>query len=225
MSLPSPRIDTGTILQKIHRMLQDYSPNGVTAIEQAILEDDNTVFRILITTILSHRTRDCNTNKAAGQLFSVYKNAKELKGGDLKEIQRLIKPVGFYRTKARRIKELSKLILDRFDGRVPSNMNDLLSLPSVGRKTANCVLVYGFKKPAMPVDTHVHRIANRLGWVKTKTPKKTEDELMVKIDRCYWLRINELFVRFGQIICRPRSPKCKICLLSNSCTYYLAKAR
>ncbi len=179
-------------------------------------------FRILIGTILSHRTRDSNTEKAVNQLFSIYKNAYDLSKGKIGTIEKLIKPAGFYRVKARRIKEVSNIIVSQYNGRVPSDLDQLLSLPSVGRKTANCVLVYGFNKPAIPVDTHVHRISNRLGIVKTNKPEETEIVLTKLLKKKYWLDVNEFFVKFGQIVCRPINPKCGICKLQKTCLYFLA---
>jgi endonuclease-3 len=118
------------------------------------------------------------------------------------------------------VREVAKIIHEEYHGQVPDDMESLLELPSVGRKTANCVLVYGFGIPAMPVDTHVHRISNRLGLVKTKTPDQTEDELRLKLDQRFWLDINNLMVRFGQDICRPINPKCNLCNLKSSCNYF-----
>jgi endonuclease-3 len=178
-------------------------------------------FKILIGTILSQRTRDSNTEKAVNQLFSVYKNIHELANGKERIIEKLIKPAGFYRVKAKRIKKVSKIIIKEYNGKVPNNLDQLLSLPSVGRKTANCVLVYGFNKPAIPVDTHVHRVSNRLGIVKTKEPEETEIVLTKLLDKKYWLEINEFFVKFGQTICRPVNPKCDICKLNKTCSYFL----
>ncbi|MCW3975881.1 MAG: endonuclease III [Candidatus Bathyarchaeota archaeon] len=178
-------------------------------------------FKILIGTILSHRTRDSNTEKAVNQLFTVYKNVHELANGKVSIIEKLIKPANFYRIKANRIKEVSKIIINEYNGKVPNNLDQLLSLPSVGRKTANCVLVYGFNKPAIPVDTHVHRISNRLGIVKTKKPEETEIVLTKLLDQKYWLEINEFFVKFGQTICRPVNPKCGVCKLNKTCSYFL----
>ncbi len=191
-----------------------------TSLEEISVERPANPFKILIGTILSQRTRDQNTEKAVNQLFSFYKNASELARGNLKTIEKLIKPAGFYRVKARRIKEVSKIIINKYDGKVPDNLDQLLSLPSVGRKTANCVLVYGFKKPAIPVDTHVHRISNRLGLVKTKSPIETEFALSKIFNKKFWVEVNESFVKFGQIICKPVNPKCDICKLRKKCSYY-----
>jgi len=181
-------------------------------------------FRILISTILSHRTRDENTTKASENLFSRFRTPREIARADLDEIRSLIRPSGFYNVKAKSIIRVSKQLLEEFGGAVPDNEEDLLTLHAVGRKTANCVLVYGFNKPAIPVDTHVHRISNRLGLVKTREPEETEAILMKTVPKRYWLDLNDLFVRFGQTTCKPIHPKCGSCMLSNSCEYYLAQA-
>ncbi|MBI2184572.1 MAG: endonuclease III [Thaumarchaeota archaeon] len=199
-------------------MLQQNAPETETALGE-LSEESEDPFRILIGTILSQRTRDANTTKACNQLFSIYDTPEKLAAATPSELEPLIKPAGFYRVKSRRIREVAELIVKRFKGKVPDNIEDLLSLPAVGRKTANCVLVYGFKKPAIPVDTHVHRITNRLGFASTKTPDETEDALLRTVDKEYWLEINDLFVRFGQEICRPINPKCSVCLLKDDCPY------
>jgi len=128
--------------------------------------------------------------------------------------------VGFYNTKARTVKKISRILLDKYSGKVPESMDELLELPSVGRKTANCVFVYGFKTPAIPVDTHVHRIFNRIGVVATKTPEETEKELTRLANRKDWLPLNEVFVKFGQLVCKPIGPHCADCPLNNRCKYY-----
>ncbi len=180
-------------------------------------------FVVLISTILSQRTRDENTIKATNQLFAEYKTPQELASAPLKKVEGLIKPSGFYITKARRIKEVAGIIASKYKGKVPSNLETLLELPGVGRKTANCVLVYGFNKSAIPVDTHVHRISNRLGLVRTRTPEQTEEELRRTVPRRYWLDLNELFVKFGQQVCLPRNPRCIKCSLTRDCEYYGGK--
>jgi len=174
-------------------------------------------YRVLISTILSQRTRDENTHRAVERLFGRFKNVEEIADADEKEIQELIRPVGFYRVKAKRIKEVSNIILEKYNGKVPNDLDALLSLPSVGRKTANCVLVFGFEKDAIPVDTHVHRISNRLGWVNTKYPYETEEMLMKVVPKKYWNDVNTLFVKFGQDICRPINPKCEECMIKHLC--------
>jgi endonuclease-3 len=189
---------------------------GSTALEHY----EGAPFTVLISTILSQRTRDENTIRATEQLFSVYKTADEIASAPLEKIQELIKPSGFYRVKARRVKEVARLIAQSYGGRVPEEEEELLKLPGVGRKTANCVLVYGHGKEAIPVDTHVHRITNRLGLVDSNTPGKTEKELRKKIPRRYWLELNSLFVKFGQQICRPVKPRCKECPVTRECRHY-----
>ena len=181
-------------------------------------EWDTDPFKVLISTILSQRTRDENTAVASKNLFSKYKNAGEMAMADEKNIARLIRASGFYNQKARRIKEVSGIIVNDYGGKVPNNMDELLKLPGVGRKTANCVLVYGYGKDAIPVDTHVHRISNRLGLVETNDPMKTEEELQMNIPRKYWIDLNELFVKFGKDICRPVKPRCDECPIRKLCS-------
>jgi endonuclease-3 len=182
-------------------------------------------FRVLISTILSQRTKDENTELASKKLFSVYKDIRELAQAEPEEIERLIRSSGFYRVKARRIKEVAGTIMERFNGRVPDEMRELLSLPGVGRKTANCVMVYGFGRPAIPVDTHVHRIANRIGIVKTSTPHQTELSLMKTIPKRDWCSFNELLVKFGKDTCRPLQPRCGVCVIQDLCEYQKPERR
>lgn len=177
-------------------------------------------FRVLITTILSQRTRDENTDEAAATLFKVYKTPEEISKAPVEEIEKLIKKAGFFRVKAKRVKEVSRIIHEDYNDIVPGDIEKLLGLPGVGRKTANCVLVYGFRKNAIPVDVHVHRISNRLGLVNTKNPEETELELMKIVPEDYWIDLNEKFVRFGQDICRPIGPKHEKCPLNDLCNFY-----
>jgi len=177
-------------------------------------------FKVLIATILSQRTRDENTSRATKQLFAKFPSANALAQAPLKTVERLTRPTGFYHVKARKIKEVAKAIVEQYKGKVPRDLESLLELPLVGRKTANCVLVYGFGEPAIPVDTHVHRISNRLGIVKTKTPVQTEDQLMQYFDRKHWIEVNELMVRFGKTICKPIGPRCHVCRLRRYCKWY-----
>ncbi|MFX1303959.1 MAG: endonuclease III [Promethearchaeota archaeon] len=174
-------------------------------------------FKILISTILSARTRDANTRIATEKLFAKYNTPRTIAEANIEEIEQLVKSSGFYKVKAARIKDVSKMLIEKYQSKVPDNYEELISLPGVGSKTANCVLVYAFKVPAIPVDTHVHRISNRLGWVKTKNPIKTEKELKNTIPKELWLKLNRLFVRFGQQICLPIRPKCDICLINDTC--------
>jgi len=176
-------------------------------------------YNVLISTILSQRTKDGNTIKASKKLFSKFPTARKIANANLTEIKNLIKESGFYNIKAKRIRDVSNILLNKYNGRVPHELDKLLLLPGVGRKTANCVLVYGFNIPAIPADTHVHRISNRLGIVKTKTPEQTEHYLMRQIPKKYWININELFVRHGQTICNPIRPKCDKCVISRLCDF------
>jgi len=204
----------------MEQILHDKQPYRLTALKKLQAEECGDPFKILIGTILSSRTRDENTTKVVKKLFKRFKNVKELAEGNLEEIKLIIYSIGFYNIKAKRIKEVSQLIVDRFNGQVPSCIENLLELPGVGRKTANCVLVYGFNKPAIPVDIHVHRISNRLGLVNTKTPEETEIGLSNIINRKYWLKMNNIFVMYGQNICLPVKPKCNLCRLKKRCKFY-----
>jgi endonuclease-3 len=177
-------------------------------------------YRVLIRTILSQRTRDENTDQASTLLFSKYQTINEIAEADVEDLEQLVHRAGFYHVKAGRIKEVSQILLDEYDGIVPDDVDELLTLPGVGRKTANCVLVYGFEKPAVCVDVHVHRISNRLGLVKTQYPEQTEVELMKVVPRYYWIELNDLLVQFGQTICRPVSPLHDDCPISEWCDYY-----
>lgn len=191
-----------------------------TALKNLQTQEDGDPYKILIGTILSARTRDETTAQVIKMLFSEFKNPDELSRADLKDIKKLIQKIGFYNVKATRIKEVSKILVEKYNSKVPSNLEDLLTFPGVGRKTANCVLVYGFRKPAIPVDIHVHRISNRIGIVNTKKPEETEIDLQKSIDSRYWIGINETFVTFGQNICLPIKPKCNLCHLTKICKYY-----
>lgn len=177
----------------------------------------NNPFKILISTILSARTRDANTKEATETLFAKYKTPYQIAKAEEEELQQLIYKAGFYRMKAKSIKKTSKTLIDKYNGKVPQDFDKLMDLAGVGRKTANCVLVYAFQEPAIPVDTHVHRISNRLGWVDTKKPKETEKELGEVIPRDQWLKINRTFVKFGQQICLPNNPHCSECPIENYC--------
>ena len=180
-------------------------------------------FSILIGTILSARTKDETTTKAVKALFLKYKNPKDLGNAKVKDVEKIIRSIGFFHVKSKRIIEVSKIIHQKYKDKVPEDLDTLVQLPGVGRKTANCVLVYAFEKPAIPVDIHVHRISNRLGLVDTKNPEDTEQELMKKIDKKYWIDINDTFVMYGQNICKPISPMCDVCKITKSCKYYKTK--
>ena len=206
-----------TLMQKTLRNNNLVRP---TALKNLQIQEDGDPFKILIGTILSARTRDEITTKVIKSLFTEFKNPNELSKANLKDLKKAIQKIGFYNVKAARIKEVSQIIVEKYNGKVPSKLGDLLTLPGVGRKTANCVLVYGFKKPAIPVDVHVHRISNRIGIVNTKMPEETEIVLRKSIERKYWTQVNETFVTFGQNICLPKNPMCNVCHLTKLCKYY-----
>lgn len=174
-------------------------------------------FQVLIGTILSQRTRDENTDRASARLFARYPTATALARATPAQLEPLIRETGFYHTKARVIRACAKEVLDRFGGEVPRDLPTLLTLPGVGPKTANCVLVFGYGIPGMPVDTHVHRIANRLGVVRTRTPEESEEALRHAVPERYWIPVNPLLVQHGQNVCRPIGPRCPECPVLELC--------
>jgi endonuclease-3 len=214
----------GTILKKMERALNRENPPRMTALRGLQSEEQGDPFKILIGTILSARSRDENTTRVVNRLFERFRMPQDLAVADVGELKKIIHSIGFYNVKAARIKEVSQVLVSRFGGRVPSDIDQLLELPGVGRKTANCVLVYAFDKPAIPVDVHVHRISNRLGLVKTKMPEQTELELLKLVDKKLWTKVNDTFVMYGQNICLPVRPKCKACDLRRMCRYYSTMA-
>ncbi len=178
-----------------------------------------TPFTTLISCLLSLRTKDEVTEQASIRLLKEHNTPEKLVKLSEEDIQSLIYPVGFYKTKAKRIKAIAQTLLDKYGGKVPDKFDELLQLKGVGRKTANIVMVYGHHKLGfLPVDTHCHRIPNRLGWVATKTPEETEHALKQILPRLYWEDFNHLFVTFGQTICTPISPFCSRCPISKYCT-------
>ena len=182
--------------------------------------DTETPYEVLVRTILSQRTRDENTDKATKELFSVYHTMEEIADAPVDEIAKLVKQAGFYNVKAGRIKEVSQILIDEYGGEVPDTVEEMIKLPGVGRKTANCVMVFAFELPAIPVDVHVHRISNRLGLVHTKEPEETEDVLREILPQELWLPLNDLMVQFGQNICKPISPQHMQCPFTDLCQLY-----
>lgn len=174
-------------------------------------------YLVLVSCLISLRTKDEVTAKATERLFALATTPEKMARLSPRRIEKAIYPAGFYRTKARTIIGVSNVLLEKHDGMVPSTMEELLALKGVGRKTANLVLGLGFGKPAICVDTHVHRISNRLGYVRTKTPEKTEFALREKLPMHDWIDYNDLLVNFGQHICVPVSPKCSVCPVSRLC--------
>jgi len=174
-------------------------------------------FKVLISCILSLRTQDRTTGKASERLYEIAPDVKKLARLPVEKIEKAIYPVGFYKVKADRIKNIASIIVKQYNSKVPDEIDELLKFKGVGRKTANLVVTLGYKKPGICVDTHVHRIANRWGYVETGTPDKTEFALREKLPQKYWLEINGLLVSFGQGICKPVSPICSQCSIARYC--------
>ncbi len=199
------------ILRKEVRQWQD-PVVGVVA-----KESGRDPFRILISCLLSLRTKDRTTTEASERLFTLAADPASMLKLPGRRIERTIYPVGFYRTKAKQIHEICRRLLDIYGGRVPDSIDELLTLPGVGRKTANLVVTVGYQKPGICVDVHVHRISNRWGYVSTNTPEQTEEALRKKLPRRYWITYNDLLVPFGQNLCLPVSPYCSRCKLTRYC--------
>jgi endonuclease-3 len=202
-------------MQTLARSIGGLELPAVEKISEAQAEDP---FQILIATILSARTQDATTHAASTRLFRVARTPRKMATLPIKQIERLIYPVSFYRYKARYLKECCDMLVSRFGGRVPSTLEELVTLPGVGRKTANLVMILGFKSLGnICVDTHVHRISNRLGWVKTARPDETEQALYRVTGRRWWPYINLYLVTWGQNVCRPVSPRCGDCAIREEC--------
>ena len=201
--------------ERIIKLIEDLE--GIFTIRTFL---DHDPYKVLIRTILSQRTRDENTDQATENLFNKYPDIYAVVDAPIDDVKKLIKPAGFYNVKAARIQEVSQILIDQYNGVVPDNVNELIKLPGVGRKTANCVMVFAFELPAIPVDTHVHRISNRLGLVDTKNPDDTEAELTKIAPEELWIKLNDLMVQFGQNICKPISPMCDICPCCDICDYF-----
>ena len=174
-------------------------------------------FRILISCLLSLRTKDKTTSEASARLFALAHTPAALLRLSRRKIERSIYPVGFYRTKAKAIHAICRRLLNVYQGKVPQSIDELITLPGVGRKTANLVVTVGYQKPGICVDIHVHRITNRWGYVKTRTPEETEQALRVRLPKRYWITFNDLLVPYGQNLCQPVSPFCSRCKLIDIC--------
>ena len=186
-------------------------------IDRFVKRNGSSPFRILIGCVLSLRTKDEVSYPATDRLFARAATPREMLRLRTPTVSRLIYPVGFYRRKAEQIREISRRLIDEWDGSVPADLDALLTLPGVGRKTANLVVTLGFGKPGICVDTHVHRITNRLGWLDTRHPDETEQVLRRILPRRHWITINETLVRHGQRICKPISPICTNCPIFKDC--------
>ncbi len=182
-----------------------------------IAEEDNDPYRILTSTIISLRTKDKVTLSSSKALFEKAKSFEELYSLDEEELTNAIKPAGFYKRKAAELKKISKIVLEKYDGKLPCDLDKLMELPGVGIKTASLVLNLGFNVDAICVDCHVHEIVNRMGWVSTKSAEETEKELRKILPQRFWIPLNELLVRYGQYICLPSSPYCSKCPINDEC--------
>jgi endonuclease-3 len=194
---------------------RDYPAYEKTTLNRMRKKPD--AFRILISCLLSLRTQDKNTEKASEKLFNVADTPEKISALPVRKLEKLIFSSGYYRKKARVLKEVSKTLIERFESKVPGKKEELLSIKGVGPKTANIVLAFAFGKKVIPVDVHVHVISNRLGWVKTKTPEKTEKELEKVIPKKHWKDLNAILVQHGQEVCVTLSPKCTECSLTRLC--------
>src|SRR3989338_1912612 len=201
-------------ITKVFSLLEEDHP--LTMLEEL---GHYTPFQMVIMTLLSSRTRDSTTIPIVKKMFAKYPNPEHFVKMDTQKLEEWLYGIGFYKVKAQNVKKLSKVILEKYHGKVPDSFEELTSLPGVGRKTANCVLAYTFKKPAIAVDIHVHRISNRLGCVKTKTPDETEEALQKIVPKDSWIDVKRLFVGHGQTICLPINPKCTLCPIRNYCDY------
>ncbi|MDD5617800.1 MAG: endonuclease III [Candidatus Omnitrophica bacterium] len=204
-------------LNKIINILRIYYHSFKRPSVTEISKTYNKPFFVLISCVLSLRTKDNVTMAASKRLFKLARNPRDILKIPVRKIEKIIYPVGFYRVKSKNIKNIAKDLIERFHGQVPDDLDELLSLKGVGRKTANLVLTLGFDKPGICVDTHVHRISNRLGFVKTKNPLRTEMALRKILPKRFWIEYNDLLVAFGQNVCKPVSPLCSICKLSFYC--------
>lgn len=204
----------GLPIQKVFSLLEPLHQS--TMLEQL---KEYTPFQLLIATLLSARTRDSTVIPLVKKLFQKYPTPAHFVAASLRDMEKEFYGIGFYTVKAKHVKELSRIVVQKYGENIPNAFEELTSLPGVGRKTANCILNYVFHLPAIAVDIHVHRISNRLGWVKTATPEETEEELKKIVPQSSWSKVNMLLVDHGQRICQPRKPKCGECAVRKWCEY------
>jgi endonuclease III len=213
----TPQEDRVPDIHKIVATLREAVSGLEVPIVTEISRQRRDPFQVLVSTILSLRTKDQVTREASMRLLGRADNPQEILRLSEEEIEKLIFPVGFYKTKARTLKQVCSDLLERYAGKVPDEIDELLKLKGVGRKTANLVVTLGYAKQGICVDTHVHRVSNRLGYVKTKTPDQTETALRNKLPKEYWIEYNDLLVTWGQNVCRPISPFCSKCAIQQYC--------
>jgi endonuclease-3 len=202
------------VIARLKSRAHEWSPTALAVVAGDPARDQ---FRVLVGCLLSLRTRDETTGPAAARLFALADTPAAMLRLPRRRIERTIFPVGFYRTKARVLHAVCRLLIERYGSRVPADLDALLTLPGVGRKTANLVVTLGFGLPGICVDTHVHRISNRLGFVRTRTPEQTEWALRAKLPRRHWIGLNDLLVAYGQNVCQPLSPRCSSCGVRRLC--------
>jgi endonuclease III len=198
-------------------LLKKYPSREMTTLNRLGKEEKKDAFKILISCLLSLRARDENTEIVTEKLFKRVSNPQEIVGLDLLELEKIIFSSGHYHKKALVLKSVSSDLINRFDSKVPDTQEELLSIKGIGPKTANIVLNFSFDKPYIPIDTHCHRIPNRIGWIETKNAEKTEKEIVKLLPKKYWKNFNSIFVQFGREICAPISPKCSICPIEKYC--------
>ena len=217
---PYPKRDSiDRVLRTLAKKVDGLELPAVEKISASQKEDP---FQILISTLLSARTQDATTLAASTRLFAKANTPQAIAKLSVQQIEKLIYPVSFYRNKAEFVRDTSRLLLERFAGRVPSTLEELITLPGVGRKTANLVLILAFRsKQSICVDIHVHRISNRLGWVRTRTPEETEQALYATLHKRWWPVVNLYLVTWGQNTCRPVYPRCHECAIARDCQYRL----
>jgi endonuclease III len=204
-------------IEIVMKTLSKEFPVSKTTLNRMKTEEKPNAFRILISCLLSLRTQDKNTEIASKRLFEVADTPEEILSLSQEKLENLIYSSGHYKKKARTLKHVSEIIIKDFNNKVPEKREELMSIKGIGPKTANIVLAFAFGKDVLPIDTHCHRIPNRLGWIKTKTPEKTEEELNKILPKKYWREFNSIFVQFGKTICQPISPLCSTCPINNYC--------
>jgi len=208
---------TNRTINTVMRILHEVAPSWSAPVVSQMASLSRDPYQVLIACLLSLRTKDETTGPAARRLFALAETPEKMLTLTPAQIERAIYPVGFYKTKAQTVLEISRILVEQHGGRVPDEIEALLTFKGVGRKTANLVVTQGFQKPGICVDTHVHRISNRWGYVQTKTPEETEMALRAKLPQPYWIEINDLLVAMGQTICHPTSPKCSLCPIERYC--------
>lgn len=216
----NPKKHVSEIVSLVTKEMKKYPTPSVTMVSW-----QKDPYKVLISCLLSLRTRDSTTIAASNRLFAVADTPRKMLQLSLSEVEKLIFPVGFYRTKAGRIQEINKILIEKYKSKVPATMGGLLELKGVGRKTAGITLVYGYglRDVAIPADVHVHRTANRIGFVRTKTPEATEQELMRLVPKELWWEYNNTFVGFGQNVCKPVTPQCGKCWIAGYCRFFHKK--